>query len=97
MYKYLLLFVIACSQISCKEKVNADPKEVATFYATIQQAFGANYEPQHLFLDKASEAVNKVSIDNNAVIDTKELREMCIRDSSNAIRSDAFEQNLTVV
>ena len=78
MYKYLLLVLIACSQISCKEKVNADPKEVATFYTTIQEAFGANYEPQHLFLDKASEAVNKVSVDNNAVIDTKELRDLLL-------------------
>jgi hypothetical protein len=75
MYKYLLLLLIACSQISCKEKVNADPKEVAIFYTTIQEAFGAKYEPQHLFLDKASEAVAKVNADNNAVIDTKELRE----------------------
>jgi hypothetical protein len=78
MYKYLLLIVIACSQISCKDKVNADPKEVATFYNTIQEAFGAHYEPQHLFLDKASEAVTKVSVDNNAVIDTKELRELLL-------------------
>lgn len=76
MYKYLLLIIIACSQISCKEKVNADPIEAAAFYATIQEAFGFKYEPQHLFLDKASEAVNKVSADNNAVIDTKELREL---------------------
>ena len=78
MYKYLLLVLIAFSQISCKEKVNADPKEVATFYTTIQGAFGANYEPQHLFLEKASEAVTKVSVDNNAVIDTKELRDLLL-------------------
>lgn len=78
MYKYLLLVLIACSQIACKEKVNADPKEVTAFYTTIQETFGANYEPQHLFLNKATEAVNKVGVDNNAVVDTKELRELLL-------------------
>lgn len=74
MFKYLLLVVISIATLSCKEKVKATDAEAAQFYTTIQQSFGASYEPQHLFMEKASEAVAKVKDDNNAVIDTKEIK-----------------------
>ncbi len=76
MYKYLLIAFVAFTLPSCKQKTKANPNEVAIFYATIQESFGSNYEPQHLFLSKATEAVTKVSIDNNAMIDTKELAQL---------------------
>ena len=75
MYKYLLLMIAIFTQISCKETKKADAKEVLVFYTTIQESFVKYYAPQHLFMEKASEALAKVGADNNAVIDTKELRE----------------------
>ncbi len=74
MFKYILVAVISITTISCKEKVKATDAEAAQFYNTIQQSFGASYEPEHLFMEQASDAVAKVKADNNVVIDTKEIK-----------------------
>ncbi|MFY7963932.1 MAG: hypothetical protein ACOVO1_03455 [Chitinophagaceae bacterium] len=74
MYKYLLLIILACSQISCKESPKADAKEVLIFYGTIEESFIKYYAPQHLFMQRATDAVNEIKANNDAVIDTKQLR-----------------------
>lgn len=74
MYKYLLLIIIACTQVACKESKKADPKEVLVFYSTIEESFIKYYAPQHLFMERATEVVNEIKANNDAIIDTKELR-----------------------
>ena len=74
MYKYLLAFFAILPLASCNDNVKANPKDVVVFYNTIQESFNKYADPQHLLMEKASDAVNKIQADNNAIIDTKELR-----------------------